>query len=128
VPDHTALADAFFAAVAGCDVAAAGALCSPEARFWSSDRAQWTPMVDQLSGLLSALTAIGGSISYTDTITTVIDDGFVVEHVANVSLGADRSAAMPVAAIGRVSDGVIVELKEYFDPSPLARAMAGSGA
>ncbi|MEV0012092.1 nuclear transport factor 2 family protein [Streptomyces sp. NPDC047973] len=121
-----AIADRFFDAVSRGDVATLADLYSAEVAVWHNyDDAEQTR--EESLRLLGRLHRKVGPMRYEQVRRTVLDDGFVQQHVVEL---AGMAAGLRMPAMLRVHcDGRhIHRIEEYVDPGPLNARLAGSSA
>jgi hypothetical protein len=122
----SALADRFFAAVSRGDLAELEALYSPDVTVWHNyDDVDQTR--EESLRLLSWLAAKAGPLRYVDVRRTVLDDGFVQQHVVELG-GRCEGIRMPAMLRVFCDDRHIRRIEEYVDPGPLNARLAASAA
>lgn len=121
---HTAieaLAGRFFAAVTDGDTAALERIYRADVAVWRNyDDAEQTR--EESLRTLGWLARKAGPLRYTEIRRTVLDDGFIQQHIVELG-GACAGIRMP--AMLRVwCDGESVRrIEEYVDPTPLNAAL-----
>ncbi|WP_328445714.1 nuclear transport factor 2 family protein [Streptomyces sp. NBC_00386] len=121
----SALADRFFAAVSRGDLAELDALYSPDVAVWHNyDDVEQTR--EESLRLLSWLAAKAGPLRYANVRRTVLDDGFVQQHVVELG-GRCEGIRMPAMLRVFCDDRHIRRIEEYVDPGPLNARLAASG-
>lgn len=107
------LAARFFAAIEAGDIATLGSIYSPDAVIWhNTDNS--TQDVSANLALLVRLTGVVTNWRYTEVRRTILDDGFVQQHVLR---GDAPGGELNVPAMLRVwvVDSRITRLDEYVD-------------
>ena len=107
------LAARFFAAIEAGDIATLGSIYSPDAVIWhNTDNS--TQDVSANLALLGRLTGVVTNWRYTEVRRTILDDGFVQQHVLR---GDAPGGELNVPAMLRVwvVDSRITRLDEYVD-------------
>ncbi len=123
--DHAeiaAVADRFFAAIEAGDVDALREIYAPDATVWHNFDDIDQPVAENLK-TLTMLHSLMPDMRYTEVRRTIIDGGFVQQHVL---LGTAPGGALKMAAMLRVdiADGHVQRIEEYLDPSQ-ARVLRG---
>jgi ketosteroid isomerase-like protein len=122
----SALADRFFAAVSHGDLAELEALYSPDVTVWHNYDDVDQTRAESLR-LLSWLAAKAGPLHYAEVRRTVLDDGFVQQHVVELG-GRCEGIRMPAMLRVFCDDRHIRRIEEYVDPSPLNVRLAATAA
>ena len=118
-----ALADELFSAIETGDTDAVEALYADDAVIWHNTDQVEQHKVDNLK-VLSALVRHTTARSYRDVRRTVIDHGFVQQHVLHVGFADGRTADLPACLVVAVADGLIVRIDEYLDGAGVDAAFA----
>ncbi|MFD8738346.1 nuclear transport factor 2 family protein [Streptomyces sp. NPDC059618] len=118
----SALADRFFTAVSRGDLAELDELYGPDAAVWHNYDDVEQTRADSLR-LLSWLAAKAGPLRYTEVRRTVLDDGFVQQHVVELG-GRCEGIRMPAMLRVFCDDRHIHRIEEYVDPGPLNARLA----
>jgi ketosteroid isomerase-like protein len=107
------LATNFFAAIQAGDIETVAATYSDDAVIWHNYDQIEQPKTDNLRTLKYVIATVQGR-SYDDVRRTVLDDGFVQQHVLR---GTAPGGPLEVPAMLRVwvADGRITRLDEYLD-------------
>lgn len=115
------LADEFFAAVASHDIDAVGNFYRDDVAVWHN----WDDAEQDKATNLATLASIPqryDSFEYTDARTTVVDGGFLRQHVIVASRGG-KTARVPAILRVYVAEGLIYRIEEYFDRGQLDQAL-----
>jgi uncharacterized protein len=116
-----ALADHLFASIEAGDTEAVAACYADDAVIWHN-----TDQVDQTKTenlrVLSWLVGHTAVRSYRDIRRTVIDHGFVQQHVLHVGFDDGRTSDLPACVVVAAADGLIVRIDEYLDGAGVAAA------
>ncbi len=119
------LADRIFAAIEAGDTEAAAACYADDAVVWHNTDGVEQTKPDNLR-VLSWLVGHTATRSYRDIRRTVIDHGFVQQHVLHVGFDGGRTADLPACVVVSVADGLIVRIDEYLDGAAVGAAFGGS--
>jgi uncharacterized protein len=108
------LADRLVAAIEAGDVEAVAAIYADDAVIWHNTDQTEQSKAENLA-VLGWLVRKTVSRSYREIRRSVVDDGFVQQHVLHVEFPDGRSADLPACLVVEVSDGHITRLDEYLD-------------
>lgn len=113
-----ALATKFFAAIQAGDIESVAATYSDDAIIWHNYDQIEQHKTDNLRTLQYVIRTVQGR-SYDEVRRTVLDDGFVQQHVLR---GTAPGGTLEVPAMMRVwvSDGRITRIDEYLDTAQVA--------
>ncbi len=113
------LADRIFAAIEAGDVENVASLYADDAVIWHN-----TDQVEQSKAanvaVLGWLVRNTASREYREVRRSIIDDGFVQQHVLHIEFGDGRSADLPACLVVRVAGDKITRLDEYLDGAMVA--------
>lgn len=112
------LADRFFAAVCGGDVATLTDLYAPDARIWHNDDGLEQTVADNLR-VLRWLSRTLEDFRYEDIRRSELPDGFAQQHVLRATLPGHGPLEVPAALFVRVADGRITRIDEYVDSAAI---------
>jgi ketosteroid isomerase-like protein len=117
------LADRLVVAIEAGDVEGVAAIYADDAVIWHN-----TDQVEQSKpenlAVLGWLVKHTASRSYREIRRSVIDGGFVQQHVLHVEFADGRSADLPACLVVQVADGRIARLDEYLDGAAVAATFA----
>ncbi len=123
---NSALAEAFFAAVARGDAERARALCAPG--FQASQNGGPAVDVEALVALGAAIRAVAPNFRYENAVRSETATGFVEEHEVRGTLPDGTPFQVAVCVVARVVDGKIAAVNEYLDiaaAAGLSKALRG---
>lgn len=113
-----ALATAFVDAIERGDIEAVRAIYAPHARIWHNFDQVEQNVTDNLAVLAYLSRTVSGR-RYEEIRRTVLDDGFVQQHVLRGDAPGGR-LELPAMLRVWVSDGRITRLDEYLDSAQVA--------
>lgn len=120
----TELADRFFTAVHEGDLPTLDALYSPDAAVWHNYDDLAMSREESLRQL-AWLSRKAGPMRYTHIRRTVLEDGFVQQHVVELG-GLAEGLRMPAMLRVFCDDRQIHRIEEYVDPGPLNARLAAA--
>lgn len=120
-----ALADRFFAAVAGGDAAALETLFAPGSVVWHNTSRKAQSREENLA-LLAGLHRKLRGWRYEQVRRHCFQGGFVQQHVLCARNAAGQEVEVPACVVVRVEDGAIARIDEYMD-ARAARALLADG-
>ena len=126
-PTPTEIATRFLAGVEHRDLAAMEAVIAQDAKFWTnvaqadSDRASRMARIAVEFRLFK-------TFAFEDARLDDFGTGFVVRARARGSLSNGHTFEFPICIVGDVTNGAIVRLEEYFDPSAVAPILSAMAA
>ena len=122
------LATKFFAAIQAGDIETVAATYSDDAVIWHNYDQIEQHKADNLRTLQYVIATVQGR-SYDDVRRTVLDDGFVQQHVLRATITSNGAPyAMPACIICTLVDGRITRLDEYMDSAHVAPLIAAAEA
>jgi ketosteroid isomerase-like protein len=113
------LADRFFAAIETGDVESVASFYADDALIWHNTDQVEQPKADNLA-VLGWLVKNTASREYRQLRRSMIDGGFVQQHVLHLEFADGRNADLPACLVVRVSDDRITRLDEYVDGAMVA--------
>jgi ketosteroid isomerase-like protein len=124
--DINGLADRLVAAIEAGDVERVAGIYADDAVIWhNTDQVEQRPSENLL--VLAWLVKHTASREYREIRRSVIDGGFVQQHVLHVEFADGRSADLPACLVVQVADDHIVRLDEYLDGAAVAATFGRSG-
>jgi ketosteroid isomerase-like protein len=117
--DIDALADRLVGAIEAGDVDGVAAIYADDAVIWHNTDQVEQPKADNLA-VLGWLVKNTASREYREIRRSVIDGGFVQQHVLHVEFADGRAADLPACLVVRVAGDHIVRLDEYLDGAAVA--------
>lgn len=114
-----ALADRMFRAIEQADLDALRSIYADDFVAWSNFD-DGTKDVDATLSVLGWLCHKLGDRRYDVSRRELIDGGFLQQHVLRGTAPDGSAVAMPACVIATVTDGRVVRVDEYLDPSALA--------
>jgi ketosteroid isomerase-like protein len=113
------IADRFFGAIERGEIAALAQLCTEDAVVWHNfDEREQTAAENR--SILERFATVMKQWRYCVRTRNVFPDGFVQQHVLTGIVGGSVPISIPICVVGRVRDGRIARIDEYFDPARLA--------
>jgi ketosteroid isomerase-like protein len=113
------LADRMFRAIEAGDLDTLRAIYAADFVAWSNFD-DGTKDVDGTLAVLGWLCHKLGDRRYDVSRREVIDGGFLQQHVLRGTAPDGSAVAMPACIVATVTDGQVVRIDEYLDPSALA--------
>ncbi len=113
------LADRMFRAIEQADLDALRSIYADDFVAWSNFD-DGTKDVDATLSVLGWLCHKLGDRRYDVRRRVLIDGGFLQQHVLRGTAPDGSAVAMPACVIATVTDGRVVRVDEYLDPSALA--------
>jgi len=120
-----ALADRLVAAIEAGDVDGVASIYADDAVIWHNTDQVEQGKADNLA-VLGWLVKNTASREYREIRRSIIDGGFVQQHVLHVELADGRAADLPACLIVHVADDHIVRLDEYLDGAAVAATFGPS--
>jgi ketosteroid isomerase-like protein len=117
--DINALADRLVGAIEAGDVEGVAAIYADDAVIWHNTDQVEQPKADNLA-VLGWLVKHTASRQYREIRRSVIDGGFVQQHVLHVEFADGRSSDLPACLVVQVAGDQIVRLDEYLDGAAVA--------
>ena len=117
-----ALADRLLASIVAGDVDDVRSIYATDATIWHNfDQIDQTP--DQSLRTLAYLRGLLSGMRYEDVRRTVLDDGYVQQHVLRAT-GPKGDLEIPAVLRVYVAGGLITRIEEYLDPAPFVAAIS----
>ena len=120
--DDIEIAAALFDAFAKRDDQTVRNLCSPDLRARQNNG---EPMdLATLLAFSAAVTRVVKDFRYCDPVRSLTATGFVEEHAVRGTLPSGKTFDLAICVVAEVTDGKIVDMREYFDTAAAAGLIA----
>jgi ketosteroid isomerase-like protein len=113
------LADRFFAAIEAGDVESVASCYADDAVIWHNTDQVEQPKADNLA-VLGWLVKNTVRREYREIRRSIIDGGFVQQHVLHIEFDDGRAGELPACLVVQVADDRITRLDEYIDGASVA--------